>query len=1429
MPLPYPEAFDGGARDGGPSWRKRRVCLLVALMDWLFLGKPAAAPSALAIGKRLTGKQWRRIRLVEHLLEDRNSLFEIDAECMARTAAKVEAASDELGALHRALATLNQSFGGVGSDSGGNANVTPFDVGDEVSHAFGCYEDEVRTETFVAAKPIVASRVVFSGTPEFDPLPYMDKETAFAFEAPLRRAEGHVPSALPPPVAVHATQWERNRLFKKMAETGRLQPVMDSSLVRPSCLSGLFAVGKDLARDRLILDARPANLAEPGLSRWTMCMASATCLSGLELGDRQILAMSGRDIKDFFYQFKVSEERCLRNVLATWLTSEDLEYVFGTPFSSGGYVGLSTLAMGDLSACEYAQCSHMGILMKSGGCFPNEVLKLNSPCPRGDIALGVVIDDLICLEKINVKMDAALDGSFMHCGESSKRMQMIMDEYAVASLPVNMKKSFDGQLGASFWGIQVDGEKGIFRANDSRFWPLVLITVRVACLGVSTISLLQSIAGSWISVLCIRRRLLSMMNLIFDAIACSSGPSQVVRLSGALVDELFSFCIGGMMACFNMRAKVRGEIRASDASNWGMAAVLGKVPVPVAREAMRWSLSKSLWSKLLPPGKAWLRGHGLLCPEDELPSGELFDTHPLWTALARCYVYRELWRRQHHRAIHINIGEIRAALREELRMSADYVCVRSPFALDSQVALGALVKGRASSRALNSELQRSLGPMLFSDLYFGYGYWPSALNRADAPTRDADVPGPDMEKPSWLSDLEEENYEAFDQWINSTGVDPSFADLIDCYGRMQQVEVDLRPAAMMKPVIKGRERGSEPAVDFDAARAQVSPLEVSDVFSAEVKEVLLSFSLEQFDFFDQDNKISCPGALDLYSGVGGVRRALIRGGCPWVLSFEITRSGSEDLLNKEVQKKILFLIYEKVVVLVGSAIVCRSFSVAVTPPIRTAQYPRGVPWMSLTMKGKVREGNLMSDFQAEVHVACFATLCFFWTENPDGSHLWRQRKFKKFKDSGSANVARVDMCRFGTRWRKRTRVATNIPELKGLRMLCRCEGRPHVPLRGQHPTKKIPWTLVAQAYPRGFSRVIACAAINACGWNRNGKFDIAKCSRCCSMRIGEASNPGPRSNRGQRGFSLEEAPVQTFASLQLGDSRWRLFYAWSKRYFTACEPLDLYLKVPILLAHAVRRYGDEEFMSNGSLSYYRHLVLAALRKVPTMRPYVAICWGLATRWACVEPVQHRAPVPERLTEALASLSYMMGWRRWTGVLLLCYYGVARAGEVLLCKRKDLLLPGDLLEEDNSAAAYLLLRRSKTMNRQPAHVQHLKIESTAAVRLLVKIFGEAEKEEMLYPGSPGVFRKRWDHLLMKLSVPPSSHLTPGGLRGGGCVALYRRGCSVTDILWRMRLRSVSTLESYLQEVAALSILTTLPDVSRQAVRSAASLFPVLVAA
>ena len=189
-----------------------------------------------------------------------------------------------------------------------------------------------------------------------------------------------------------------------------------------------------------------------------------------------------------------------------------------------------------------------------------------------------------------------------------------------------------------------------------------------------------------------------------------------------------------MLSVVNLRAKVFPSLRATDASDWGMAAVSAELPVQVAREALRLSLTKSTWTKLLPPHKAWLRVKGLLDPSQELPDGECFDVHPFWEDLNRCLEFHEEWRRPHLRAVHVNIGELRAHLKEEARLGVLHQSIRVPYALDSQVSLGCLVKGRGSSKALNAELQRSIPMVVGSDLYGGYGYVPSKLNRADGPT-----------------------------------------------------------------------------------------------------------------------------------------------------------------------------------------------------------------------------------------------------------------------------------------------------------------------------------------------------------------------------------------------------------------------------------------------------------------------------------------------------------------------------------------------------------------------------------------------------------------------------------------------------------------------------------------------------------------------
>lgn len=291
------------------------------------------------------------------------------------------------------------------------------------------------------------------------------------------------------------------------------------------------------------------------------------------------------------------------------------------------------------------------------------------------------------------------------------------------------------------------------RANESRARPLYLVTLRVCSLGLCATGLLRSLCGSFISILSVRTRLLSAMNFIFDATSASDDDTWILRLSPALKDELYVLITLATLSVVNLRATLSCAFRATDASDWGMAAVAADLDKNIVREAMRLSVTRGAWTKLLPPGKAWLRSKAELDPSLELPDGEVFDVHPFWEALARVPSYRELWRRPHLRPVHINIGESRAYLLEELRVSSSTRSSRFGFGLDSQVLLGAPAKGRSSSKPINAELVKSIPPLLGADLYPFRGYFPSKLNRADGPTRSSPPDPPDMEEPWWWNDV----------------------------------------------------------------------------------------------------------------------------------------------------------------------------------------------------------------------------------------------------------------------------------------------------------------------------------------------------------------------------------------------------------------------------------------------------------------------------------------------------------------------------------------------------------------------------------------------------------------------------------------------------------------------------------------------------
>ena len=116
------------------------------------------------------------------------------------------------------------------------------------------------------------------------------------------------------------------------------------------------------------------------------------------------------------------------------------------------------MAMGDCNAVSIAQASHIGLILSSDIVSWSQLLTLRGPIPRSPCMLGLVIDDVIILEK-------ALRGDRFDPGSCRSRVvaSALHRAYYQAGLPRHEKKGFLAATSASFWGADVLGELGVVR------------------------------------------------------------------------------------------------------------------------------------------------------------------------------------------------------------------------------------------------------------------------------------------------------------------------------------------------------------------------------------------------------------------------------------------------------------------------------------------------------------------------------------------------------------------------------------------------------------------------------------------------------------------------------------------------------------------------------------------------------------------------------------------------------------------------------------------------------------------------------------------------------------------------------------------------------------------------------------------------------
>ncbi len=1209
MPLPYPEVHRG-ARRGASS--EVQLKLGSNLLD-------------ICLGTPLNRVQWQIVRSLTPLVKTWNQQDAVGPVEMGRAAAKVESVEAVIAALEEAAVQQATGLSSYSSKSrtsrcGWGQNGHPGEVVGQLS-----------AEVEHVAKDVEPHRLRFVDEPAFDASQFLDEENKQKFLRPLDFARDPDQYAVLPRVKIRASRENKLKLLETLDSSGRLDLLPEESIAK-GFENGLFSIPKDGARDRMVLDARRANSREVAEKRWIYSLGSTGQLNHLFLDEDEELFLHCEDLREYYHCFRVSRQRVARNALKMAVTPKQVEKLkcFREELRKHSKLVpcLATLAMGDLNAVAFGQAAHLAVILRGSRLQLSDFMALKLRPSRNSIRAGLMIDDFVLFETL--KKDEA---DRVKAGQRS-RGRDIVDEvrraYTAAKLPRHDGKAVEQSVEAECWGLHIDGAKGVARPNLKRVIPLANILLRMLNCGRASVGLLEVVSGALCSVFQARRRLMSMMHEIYEA-QKGRQRSEIVQLSSHLRDELMMSIPLLMTAVVDFRLRPSSSLIATDASSVAEASVRAEVGEQRTREFQRFGLQKGLWNRLLSPGKALIRAKCAEEVEDEELPEEQYEMHPIWQEVTECVDFKQDGPvKTSDKKEHINLKELNAALTAEKRQGEKEPGTYYVHLQDSQVSLACLVKGRSSSWAINRKLRGSIPHHLGNNCRPFYGFVRSKLNPADDPTRGVELRRASKVAAGWYQDLEQGDNRRLDEFLEQKEMGIlDMADLPSEDELLQPWEFDVKTSKELKRERgrRGRNRGCrggaeeggeaeaeiaeaekvassvESSKPYCSAQAEGRCAEQSGVLTAEAGglhqeavEILLSLPSSQFVLRKGVKSVAealklGPGVLDLFSGARGFAKAVVRRGAPWALCWDLKHSTLEDVLKPPNKRILSSLLRLGAVSAMAAGPVCASFSTAITPCWRNRQYPGGIPGLKEDQLEKIRLGHEQLQLVLALCKICLKQGIHFWVENPDGSWFWKQQgdlSWDSLLASGKIDDYRVDQCRHGTPWRKRTRFRTTT-HLGGVKQLCDCT-QAHVQLRGRCKAAGMNYTKLAESYPRSLCDFLACAVALDCKWQtKHQRVSPSAMARALHCRIGEAQNPGPRIQREPRRGSLLDVQVLEPQTVQLRSKIWKHFSDWLDNRVGQGSLSNL-LEVPLLFVKCLEGFGLEQYQTGAPLHYFRQLL-----------------------------------------------------------------------------------------------------------------------------------------------------------------------------------------------------------------------------------------------
>lgn len=1422
-PMPGRHSWTGNSKLSPRRRRRHKLHVVkaqllqavVGVLNWETLGHPSKPPPQACFGCEFTTDQWLMIQRLERLVDYFLRPGPIAASSLGRS-------GEKFNLLLRATQEL-PSIGIVDLDELVTNLASVFDPYSKPSGcssfgASGCpasfHGDQGSTSTVssksdpsdrkvplsaTVAKPVIASRIKWEHSPQFDPEPFFDDQIvreAFKDPSSARLPEELWPEK--PRGKVHCTKGELLELAAKWDSKGACKIFRIDQVDFSECV-GMFAVPKDSTHDRLILNPQKANSRMSSFSHYTKELAPGSMFSLLRLPEGKQLRLSADDLAEMYYTFKIPPARAKRNSIGRKFQAEELSHL--NCFDASQHYGtcviaLNALAMGDSWAVEFAQQSHCNVLRILAGCMlDRERVCYRRPFPRTSFVEWLAIDDHVGAQVVTPKQ-------FRVCAplRDTEVFDKAEKAYKQVGLIQHSKKKLRNVSHGTFLGAEVDGIQGFVSSPRHRIGALMLCTMLIVQRGSATPRILASVLGCWIHALMFRRPLLSVLSHSFTD-GRGLAQDQVFALAPETRNELMAIALLGPVCITDLRVDIAPFVYCTDASPSG-AGICKADETPLAVEELwRHCEQRGFYTQLLNPAAEILAGldESFEEPVTRLPDQTSFpEKISIPVSLPEGIVYDclELFR-----------GEGNWSL--------------------AHGSIGFNVHGGLDIKGNN---------LAFADLMDNSTFHQVASLAARGVVRD------------WHAGPPCETYGTLRRPRIRSKSQPAGFRPQDPFTRLHTL-LALRTAFLMNLVLSS-----------------------GGFFSVEQPRASIMFYLEAF------KRLVFRGCVITHMcfcafGSPFMKPSKWLHNKPWMIDLEQPcrcASKADHFIIEGSFTKASVVQFEAMCRPSSAEVYGRPPRVGEAVSAYSASYPKPLcrkiaagAWKAVHDVAPViplsahllsqRRIGMPSIVPAQVLREPLADPRPFyedpeWVEELADSLPFRELLRYKFKRQGHINVLECRVhktlmkhaakhhpnSRFVSLLDSRVTLGATAKGRSSSRALCRVlqgslgyiiggglyPGGMHVPSsknKSDAPSRNRPVPAPSKELPEWLLAL------------RRGHYDrfdrVREASRCVRLpgrwlrllllMAGDIEpNPGPR-----RRAQVPRGPLDMSVGFTtITSRRMELCLRGFEEWLQAELSISLddiawdYTAAPL----ALRAFGMHLFASGEPRYKFVYTITAMQDTYPHLRPFFSSAWNVDRKWQQHEPGECRPVLSAPVIQAMTTVCLLWGWYRWIGVTLIGFLGMLHPAEFINLKRADLLLPADSLVQ--KPVLYVHIRHPKTARF--ARRQHCKIDDSTVLEFVTVVFGALNPEAQLFQGGSAAYRRRWNLVLEKLHIPSTlefSGATPGVLRGSGATYLYLQHEDLSLVQWRGRWAQIKTVEHYIQEVAAQSMIARLPQASRGIVK------------